>query len=72
MLRSPEDFGARLLLDERYTERATREMGKYAVRETFPPEERAEIVDVAPNKLKFALLNFYSDMGAYEDPPPAP
>ena len=72
VLRSPEDFGARLLLDERYTERATREMGKYAVRDTFPPEERAEIVDVAPDKLKFALLNFYGDMDAYDGPPPAP
>jgi DNA excision repair protein ERCC-2 len=72
VLRSPEDFGARLLLDERYTERATREMGKYAVRDTFPPEERAEITDVEPEKLKFALLNFYSDMDAYEGPPPTP
>ena len=72
VLRSPEDFGARLLLDERYTERATREMGKYAVRETFPPEGRAEIVDVAPEKLKFALLNFYADMDAYDGPAPTP
>ena len=72
VLRSPEDFGARLLLDERYTERATREMGKYAVRETFPAEERAEIVDVAPAKAKFALLNFYGDMDAYGGSPPDP
>ena len=72
VLRSPEDFGARLLLDERYTERATRGMGKYAVRDTFPAEERAEIVDVAPVKLKFALLNFYADMDAYDGAPPTP
>jgi DNA excision repair protein ERCC-2 len=72
VLRSPEDFGARLLLDERYTERASREMGKYAVRGTFPAEERAEIVDVAPEKLKFALLNFYADMDAYDGPAPTP
>ena len=72
VLRSPEDFGARILCDERYAERATREMGKYAVRDTFPPEEREKIVDVAPGKLKFALLNFYSDMDAHDGPPPAP
>jgi len=72
VLRSPEDFGARVLLDERYTERATREMGKYAVRDTFPAEEREEIVDVAPGKVKFALLNFYADMDAYDGAPPTP
>ena len=72
VVRSPEDFGARVLLDARYTERAEIELAEYAVRGAFPAEERAEMVDVDPEKLKFGLLNFYRDMGAYEGTPPAP
>ena len=72
VVRSPEDFGARILLDARYTERAEVEMGEYAVRGAFPAEERAEMVDVDPGKLKFGLLNFYSDLDAYDGDPPTP
>jgi len=72
VVRSPEDFGARILLDKRYTEAAEMEMHDYAVRGTFPPEERREMVDIGPEKLKFAMLNFYQDMDAYDGPPPKP
>ena len=72
VVRSPADFGARILLDKRYTEAAEMEMHDYAVRGRFPPEERAEMVDIDPEKLKFALLNFYQDMDAYDGPPPKP
>jgi len=72
VVRSPEDFGARILLDARYTERASAEMDEYAVRGSFPPEERAEMIDVEPEKLKFGLLNFYSDMDAWDGDPPTP
>ncbi|SDJ18991.1 DNA excision repair protein ERCC-2 [Halovenus aranensis] len=72
VVRSPEDFGARILLDARYTERAEIEMPEYAVRGTFPPEERNEMIDVDPAKLKFGLLNFYGDMDAYGGDPPTP
>jgi DNA excision repair protein ERCC-2 len=72
VVRSPEDFGARVLLDARYTERAEIEMADYAVRGTFPPEERAEMIDVDPEKLKFGLLNFYQDRDAYDGDPPRP
>ncbi|MFC7156543.1 ATP-dependent DNA helicase [Halomarina halobia] len=72
VVRSPEDFGVRILLDERYTGRARREMRKYSVAETFPPEERVETIDVQPEKLRFAMLNFYSDMDAWAGAPPAP
>jgi DNA excision repair protein ERCC-2 len=47
-------------------------MGKYGVRHTFPPEEERELIDIAPEKLKFAMLNFYSDQGAYDGTPPQP
>ncbi|MFB6152240.1 MAG: ATP-dependent DNA helicase [Haloarculaceae archaeon] len=72
VVRSPEDFGARVLLDERYTERAEVEMADYAVRGAFPPEERREMLDVEPGKLKFGLLNFFQDVDAYDGDPPAP
>ncbi|WP_435077536.1 ATP-dependent DNA helicase [Halococcus sp. AFM35] len=72
VLRSPEEVGVRALCDARYTERGQREMGKYGVRETFPDEERAELLDVAPDKLKYAMLNFYSDHDAYDGDPPTP
>jgi DNA excision repair protein ERCC-2 len=71
VIRSPEDFGVRLLLDRRYT-RESRDMGRYGVRGSFPTEERTEFVDVAPGKLKFAMLNFFSDHDAYGGSPPRP
>jgi DNA excision repair protein ERCC-2 len=30
------------------------------------------MVDVAPGKLKFGLLNFFQDVDAYDGDPPAP
>ena len=72
VVRSPEDFGARILLDKRYTQEAEMEMRDYAVRGTFPPEERREMIDIDPDKLKFAMLNFYSDVDGYDGSPPTP
>jgi DNA excision repair protein ERCC-2 len=72
VVRSPEDFGARILLDKRYTQNAEMEMRDYAVRGTFPPEERREMIDIGPEKLKFAMLNFYSDVDGYDGDPPTP
>jgi DNA excision repair protein ERCC-2 len=69
IVRSPEDVGARLLLDRRYT---TAEMGEYGVRDVFPADEREELVDTAPEKLRFALLNFFGERDAYEGSPPEP
>ncbi len=69
VVRGPEDFGVRILADRRYT---TADMGKYAVRSAFPPEEREELLDVDPEKLRFAMLNFYADHDAYDGPPPEP
>ncbi|WP_435348350.1 ATP-dependent DNA helicase [Haloarchaeobius sp. HRN-SO-5] len=72
VIRSPEDFGVRVLLDERYTARSKGEMGKYSVRDTFPKEERDEMIDLRPEKLKFAMLNFYRDVDGYDGEPPQP
>ncbi|WP_246984871.1 ATP-dependent DNA helicase [Halorientalis marina] len=72
VVRSPADFGTRVLVDKRYTRAGETEMGQYTVRETFPPEERGEMIDIDPEKLQFALLNFYGDMDAYDGDPPNP
>ncbi|ADJ13596.1 ATP-dependent DNA helicase [Halalkalicoccus jeotgali] len=69
VLRSPEEVGVRALIDKRYTQTAEREMGKYSVRGAFPPEERAELIDISPEKLQFSMLNFYGDHDAYEEAP---
>ncbi|ELZ45317.1 DEAD_2 domain protein [Halorubrum coriense DSM 10284] len=69
VIRGPDDYGVRILADRRYT---TADMGKYSVRSAFPPEEREELLDVDPAKLKFATLNFYQDHDAYDGPPPSP
>ncbi|WP_228546180.1 ATP-dependent DNA helicase [Halegenticoccus tardaugens] len=69
VIRSPDDFGVRVLVDKRYTEA---DMGKYGVRDSFPVEEREELIDVGPEKLKFAMLNFYADHDAYDGAPPQP
>jgi len=69
VIRSPEDFGVRILADRRYTDA---DMGKYSVRGSFPVEEREELVDINPEKLKFAMLNFYTDHEAYDGEPPSP
>ncbi|SEA17700.1 DNA excision repair protein ERCC-2 [Haloplanus vescus] len=71
VIRAPDDFGVRILLDKRYT-RAGRDMGQYGVRDAFPPGERDELIDIDPEKLKFAMLNFYADLDAYDGDPPAP
>ncbi|WP_299237082.1 ATP-dependent DNA helicase [Natronomonas sp.] len=72
VIRSPSDFGVRVLLDERYTGSRRAELDEYSVQPSLPPEERSEHVDVAPEKLRFAMANFYTDMDAWDGEPPAP
>jgi len=72
VVRSPDDYGVRVLIDERYTHSNRVELGEYSVYPSFPPEERSEHIDVAPGKLKIGMLNFYSDLDAWEGAPPEP
>ncbi len=62
VVRSPEDYGARVLLDARYSSTSEKRLGKYSVYNIFPENERAEIVDVAPERVKYSLMNFFNDM----------
>ena len=72
VIRSPSDFGVRALIDRRYTKDSRTAMREYSVNTTFPPEERRELIDVEPTKLKYAMLNFYRDMDAWTESPPEP
>ncbi|QRV16703.1 ATP-dependent DNA helicase [Haloterrigena salifodinae] len=72
VIRSPEDVGVRALLDRRYSRSAKSDLGRYSVNGTFPHEEREELIDIDPEKLKFSMLNFYGDHDAYDGETPAP
>ncbi len=62
VVRSPEDYGVRVLLDERYTSSSSKRLGKYSVYNIFPEEERSEIIDVKPEHVKYSLMNFFNDI----------
>ena len=72
VIRSPDDFGVRMLVDRRYTKKSRRQMRKYSVNPTFPPDDRRELVDIDPEKLRISMLNFYTDRDAYDGDPPQP
>jgi len=62
VVRSPDDYGARVLLDGRYTSASAKRYGKYSVFKFFPEEERTEIIDVEPERVRYSLMNFFNDM----------
>ena len=62
VVRSPEDYGVRVLMDERYTSSSSKRFGKYSVYKIFPEEERSEIIDVKPGHVKYSLMNFFNDI----------
>lgn len=59
MVRSPDDYGARVLLDGRYMSTSAKRWGENSVLKFFPEEELAEIVDVEPDRVKYSLMNFF-------------
>ncbi|WP_094227095.1 ATP-dependent DNA helicase [Methanolobus psychrotolerans] len=61
VVRSPTDYGVRILLDGRFTTDAPKKFGKFSVFEIFPPEEREEFINVEPEKVKYSLMNFFQD-----------
>jgi DNA excision repair protein ERCC-2 len=62
VIRSPTDYGARILLDGRYTSASLMRLKKYSVFHAFPAGDRDEIIDVEPDNVKFSLMNFFNDM----------
>ena len=61
VVRSPFDYGVRILLDGRFTTEAPKKFGKFSVFEMFPDDEREEFIDVDPEKVKYSLMNFFQD-----------
>ena len=61
VVRSPDDYGVRILADARY--RDDTDMGSYGVRDAFPQNERDEFVDVDADKIKYAMHNFWRRVG---------
>jgi DNA excision repair protein ERCC-2 len=62
VVRSPDDYGVRVLLDGRYLSSSVKRWGKYSVFNIFPEQERGEIIDVAPERVKYSLMNFFNDI----------
>lgn len=60
VVRSPEDFGARILLDARYQKDSSKKLGKFSVFSFFPEEERREFTDVKPGEMRALLDGFFS------------
>lgn len=59
VVRSPEDFGVRILLDSRYQGSQMRKLGKFSVFEYFPPEERIEFIDITPRDVGSLVEEFF-------------
>lgn len=62
VVRSPKDFGVRILLDSRYQGSQMRKLGKFSVFEYFPPEERKEFIDVAPRDVGNLVEEFFANL----------
>lgn len=60
VVRSPVDFGVRILMDSRYQGSLMRKLGKFSVFEYFPPEERREFIDAAPRDVGSLVENFFA------------
>ncbi len=60
VVRSPKDFGVRILMDSRYQSSQMRKLGKFSVFEYFPPEERKEFIDVAPKDVGSLVEDFFA------------
>lgn len=60
VVRSPEDYGVRILLDSRYQGSQVRKLGKFSVFDYFPPEEKKEFIDTAPRDVGSLVEDFFA------------
>ncbi|MDR2944588.1 MAG: ATP-dependent DNA helicase [Methanosarcinales archaeon] len=61
VVRSPSDYGVRILLDARFQKSSAPKLGKYSVFRTFPEDESSEFIDLLPIQLADELENFFDD-----------
>jgi len=69
VIRSKDDYGVRVLLDERYASSSVMSKGKHSVFNIFPEEERAEIIDVEPDRVKYSVMNFFNNIRKLKNKP---
>jgi DNA excision repair protein ERCC-2 len=62
VVRSPDDYGLRVLIDHRFTQESIKDMGRYSINMQFPEDERREFHDIKPDKVKFSMMNFFTDI----------
>ena len=62
VVRSPSDYGIRVLADARFTHASVAKMKRFSIHMHFPDDERKEFVDVKPEKVKFSMMNFFGDI----------
>jgi DNA excision repair protein ERCC-2 len=60
VVRSPEDYGVRILLDSRYQGSQMHKLGKFSVFNYFPPEEKKEFIDVTPKDVGNFVEEFFA------------
>ncbi|MCC2508438.1 ATP-dependent DNA helicase [Methanimicrococcus blatticola] len=61
VVRSPTDYGVRILLDARFQKSSAPKLGKYSVFRAFPEEESSEFIDVLPIELADELEKFFDN-----------
>ncbi len=66
VVRSPTDYGMRVLADARFTHESVIKMKRFSIHMQFPDDERKEFIDVKPDKVKFSMLNFFNDIRALD------
>ncbi|OPY28649.1 MAG: ATP-dependent DNA helicase [Methanocella sp. PtaU1.Bin125] len=62
VVRSPADFGIRILADARFTHASVAKLRRFSIHMQFPEDERREFVDVRPEKVKYSMMNFFGDI----------
>jgi DNA excision repair protein ERCC-2 len=69
VVRSPDDYGIRILIDHRYTLESAKDMKRYSIYVQFPEDERKEFHDIKPDKVKFSMMNFFTDIKRTDENP---
>ncbi len=69
VVRSPEDYGMRILADRRFTMESVKDMARYSIFMQFPEDERKEFRDIQPDKVKFSMMNFFTDIKRMDEKP---
>jgi DNA excision repair protein ERCC-2 len=69
VVRSPDDYGMRILIDRRYTRESVQDMKRYSIYMQFPDDERREFHDIKPDKVKYSMMNFFTDIKRTDEEP---